>query len=83
MAIVHWQSGVMTFLEALLALALAAEIHDSNEAVTRTAKRCLDQIPAKYKAVVASIADSPSPLFCVKVLIKTIPDSVIGKVGAV
>ncbi|TWI52606.1 hypothetical protein IQ22_03376 [Pseudomonas duriflava] len=73
----------MTFLEAILALGLAAEIHDSNEAINFTAKRCLNEIPSKYKEIIQYIAESASPLFYVRALIKTIPDSVINKLDSV
>jgi hypothetical protein len=73
----------MTFLEAILALALAAEIHESNEAVTLTAQRCLDEIPWKYQGLLSAIVESSSPLFDVKALIKTMPDSIITKIGVV
>lgn len=67
----------MRYLDAMLALGLAAEIHGTDAAVRRTAERCSKMIERRYRPTLYGIINSRHPYLHVLGIIATIPDSVL------
>lgn len=51
----------MTLNDAVLALLLSFEIHETDKAIRNTATRCAKQFPRSKRHLMYSIASSPSP----------------------
>lgn len=58
----------MTRSDAILALVLAARIHQTNGAIKATAKRCAKQLPRGKRDLMRAIHDSKEPLKLIEYL---------------
>ncbi|MBA1250148.1 MULTISPECIES: hypothetical protein [Pseudomonas] len=67
----------MRFYDAILTLALAAEIHGTDKAVSQTAKRVAKALPGRYRQHMYDVINSPSPLRHIKLFLKTMPDDIL------
>ncbi|WP_435873449.1 MULTISPECIES: DUF7740 domain-containing protein [Pseudomonas] len=67
----------MRFYDAIVALALVAEIHGTDRAVADAAKRYSKTLPRRYRQHMFDIMNSPSPLRHMKVFVRTLPDDII------
>jgi hypothetical protein len=67
----------LQFYDAILALALTAEIHGTDKAVAEAAKRFSKQLPRRYRQQMFDIMNSQSPLHYVRTFIKTLPDDAL------
>ncbi|GGM31003.1 hypothetical protein ACFQDN_20185 [Pseudomonas asuensis] len=71
----------LTFLDAIVALALIAEIHGTDKAVADAAKRFSKQLPRRYRQYMYEIMNSRSPLRHIKLFITTLPDDILDLVN--
>lgn len=67
----------MRFIDALLSLALAARIHGTDKAVSRTARLVVKRVAAQHRPIVANVLSAPSPCAMVRHIVATIPDWMI------
>jgi hypothetical protein len=65
------------FYDAIVALALVAEIHGTDRAVAEAAKRYSKMLPRRFRPHMHDIMNSPSPLRYIKKFVATMPDEVL------
>ncbi|ENA26753.1 hypothetical protein HMPREF1487_09567 [Pseudomonas sp. HPB0071] len=63
--------------DAIVALALVAELQATDRAVIEAAKRFSKQLPRRYRPLMFDIINSPAPLRQVRTLVTTLPDEVL------
>jgi hypothetical protein len=71
------KGNLMRFFDAIVALALVAEIHGTDKAVADAAKRFSKDLPRRYRQNMFEIMNSRSPLRHMKVFVMTLPDDVL------
>jgi hypothetical protein len=52
----------MTHKDAIFALMLSAQIHQTHRAIKNTARRCAKRLPKEKRTLMLAIAKSPRPL---------------------
>lgn len=62
----------MNVRDAILALLLAAHIHDNADAIRATAQRCAKRLPRRHRYLMFSIMASPDPLTVTDYLAKNL-----------
>jgi hypothetical protein len=67
----------VSFFDAIVALALIAEIHGTDKAVADAAKRFSKELPRRYRQHMFEIMNSRSPLRHMKIFVMTMPDDVL------
>lgn len=68
----------MRLLDAIVCIALAAEIHQNDAAVIATAKRVLKLgIERRFRAVIFDVLNSKSPYLHVVGYVATLPDAIL------
>ncbi|MBH3441339.1 MULTISPECIES: hypothetical protein [Pseudomonas] len=67
----------MKFIDAILALGLAAEIHQTDKAVAVTAKHLLKRLSRSERYHVFAVLNSVSPLEHVRLYIRSLPDELL------
>jgi hypothetical protein len=67
----------MRFLDAVLCLALASEIHNSDESIRRVAKSLLNKVPRRHRPEICHFLNSPCPLYYTQRYVASIPDSIL------
>ncbi|WP_407364277.1 hypothetical protein HKW97_22870 (plasmid) [Pseudomonas luteola] len=73
----------MRFIDAVLSLALIAEIHGTDRAVAEAAKRFSKQLPRRYRQYMFDVMNSPSPLRHVRLFISTLPEDLFDPPGQI
>lgn len=67
----------MRFLDAVLCLALASEIHNTDESIRRVAKSLLTKVPRRHRPEICHFLNSPRPLYYTQCYVATIPDHIL------
>ncbi|AYC32974.1 hypothetical protein D3880_11600 [Pseudomonas cavernae] len=67
----------MRFLDATVVLGLAAAIHGTDKAVRAAALRCAKAVPRKDRQLLFNVANSPSPLKRVRLMLGSLPDDLL------
>ena len=67
----------MRFYDAIVALALVAEIHGSDKAVADAAKRFSKVLPRRHRQHMFDIINSRSPVRHIKIFVMTLPEDVL------
>ena len=67
----------LSYLDAMLIMGLAAEIHGTDAAVKRAAERCAKRVERRYRPVVYNVVNSVSPYMHIVCTIATIPDKIL------
>ncbi|WP_434141406.1 DUF7740 domain-containing protein [Pseudomonas luteola] len=65
------------FFDAIVALALVAEIHGTDKAVADAAKRFSKVLPRRHRQHMFDIMNSRSPLRHIKIFVMTLPEDVL------
>lgn len=71
----------MTFVDTILCLCLAMQIHGTDKAVRMTAKRCLPGLEGEDRRLVSKFINSKHPMKTVKAFVVSIPEHIL-KLGA-
>lgn len=67
----------MRFLDALVCVCLAMEIHKTDKAVRTTARRCAKKVSPKDRVYMMHIINSPRPVLHVQAFLITLPDHIL------
>ena len=67
----------MRFLDAVLCLALASEIHNTDESIRRVAKSLLSKVPRRHRPEILHFLNSPCPLYYTQCYVATIPELIL------
>jgi len=67
----------MRFLDALVCVCLAMEIHKTDKAVRTTARRCAKKVSPKDRLYMMHIINSPRPVLHVQAFLITLPDHIL------